>query len=204
MNLSIEKTRKTLLNNQEFIKKIILEDYEEHSFKSQKGSILTLSSDYDDNDITIDLANADSILNLGYDSILKFIKKSKIITPLPKITEKNDICNRMIDFAKDVVKFDTDDYQVRLTDGDGDEDSYYIVSFMENEKYRERKEYLDKDLRNFKVASKINIIFQLDEYPKAYLNLTGSYFYDSHGTNEELLRGLFLSYYYFANVKFQD
>lgn len=52
--------------------------------------------------------------------------------------------------------------------------------------------------------SNLNVIFELNECPSSHLNLNGSYFYKEIGSNEEMLRGVFLSHYYFGNIEFQD
>lgn len=210
MKFTLQDLQNTIENNKEIFTKAIINNIKENgdfSLKSQEGSIMTLTCDWgEEPDKVINLDDINEILELGYENIITLIKKLNVITPLSKITSKEDICDRMIEFAKDVVsnQIDSKDYEVRLTDGDGGEDSYYIVCFLKKEDYLRNKSYINAEKIRFKVYSDIGVIFELNRWSKGYLNLNGSYFYKDIGTDEELLRGLFLSHYYFANVKFED
>jgi hypothetical protein len=204
---TLEDLDKVLKERRQDIVYALMEYYEDDwNFISLDGNTMRLSSKWDDDKHEVQVDDTEEILKLGYDRIIKLVKKLNIFEPLPEITFPDLIRARMINFAKDVISpiIDTDNYEVRLTDGDGGEDSYYIVCFIENSEYQKRKKDADSTLSYFKVIAETNVIFQLSMWPKAQLNLTGSHFGTVGKNSEELLRGIFLSHYYFANVELQD
>ena len=210
MEFTLKKLEEIIESNKDTLLKALLEDYyEEYELKSQDGSEIILKYRWPEDmqeDITIDITDIEIVLNLGYDGLINLVKKLDIFKPLPDVNSPEETCNRMIEFAKDVISpiIDVEDYEVRLTDGDGIDDSYYIVCFLDKDDYEKEKKYINEDLIKFKVAAEDTVIFELSKWPKAHLNLTGNYFYRRGINSEELVRGIFLSYYYFGNVKYED
>lgn len=156
---------------------------------------------------TIDVLDYETILNLGYSNLIQLFKEFNI-KPKKKCSNQ-DIPHKIVKFMKQVMKplINLNDYEIKLTDGSLDE-PYYITSFVRKDIYLKDKDYYDKDLISFKCASDYNngyyVVFEMNQYPKSYLNLTGEAFHKKNQNSYELFRGILLSYIYFGNNEFKD
>lgn len=205
MNWSEEGLRKLIEERRgelyEFLKKSGF--FADNEVVGMDGTIIHLVG-YDDEKQDFDIMNPENWFgHFDYEQIAEIGNKVFEFKPRPK-PHKDDIPELMVEFAKDVMRlmdYNIDDAMARLTDT---EDGYYIVCFHHPKDAAEREYYAEKSDIEFKVATKDNIIFQLSEWPKANLNLTGRRFWDEDVNSYPLLAGIFISHIYFGNAEKED